>query len=415
MTRYLYIIVLVVAGEMVFGLPFHTIRFFRPTILEVFGFSNTQLGYVLGAYGVTAVLSYFPGGALADRFAARTLLSLSLVATAAGGIYMATLPRGIYAAGAVFLFWGVTTIFLFWGALIRATREWGGSSAQGVAFGILEAGRGITSALFATLAVAVFAMFMPGEGGFVTAAEREAGLRAVYLSYSAGAFLAGVLVWFALPKNESTPVERKNPFPNMLVVIRKPIVWAQAVIIVCAYCCFRASDYFGQYAVLVMGWEEVDGARLASYGAYVRPVAALAAGVIADRIGAARSITAAFFVLVVVFVALSSMPPDAVAAIVIIANMAISLFAVFALRGIYFALLEETETPKHITGATVGLVSFIGFTPDFFFPWVSGVILDANSGFEGYSNLFRFIALIAAAGIAAITWLMWLKRRQTTK
>ena len=81
---------LVVAGEVVFGLPFHTARFFRPTMLEVFGFTNTQLGDLFALYGVTAMLSYFPGGAIADHFSARGLLSASLVATAIGGLFMAT-------------------------------------------------------------------------------------------------------------------------------------------------------------------------------------------------------------------------------------------------------------------------------------------------------------------------------------
>ena len=92
MRRIILIIVLIIAGEMVYGLPFHTARFFRPTLLDVFGFSNTQLGDLFAVYGITAMLSYFPGGALADRFSARFLLSASLFATAAGGLYMATIP-----------------------------------------------------------------------------------------------------------------------------------------------------------------------------------------------------------------------------------------------------------------------------------------------------------------------------------
>jgi predicted MFS family arabinose efflux permease len=67
MRRALYILVLILAGEMIFSLPFHTARFFRPTLLEVFGFSNTQLGDAFAIYGITAMLAYFPGGALADH------------------------------------------------------------------------------------------------------------------------------------------------------------------------------------------------------------------------------------------------------------------------------------------------------------------------------------------------------------
>ena len=60
MRRILIIVALVIAGEMVFGLPFHTGRFFRPTMLDVFGFTNTQLGDLFAVYGVTAMLTYFP-------------------------------------------------------------------------------------------------------------------------------------------------------------------------------------------------------------------------------------------------------------------------------------------------------------------------------------------------------------------
>ena len=48
---------LILAGELVFGLPFHTARFFRPSMLEVFGFTNTQLGDLFALYGMRLVLA----------------------------------------------------------------------------------------------------------------------------------------------------------------------------------------------------------------------------------------------------------------------------------------------------------------------------------------------------------------------
>ncbi len=58
MKRIMQMVVLIVAGEMIFSLPFHTTRFFRPTFLDVFGFSNTHLGDMFAVYGITAMLSY---------------------------------------------------------------------------------------------------------------------------------------------------------------------------------------------------------------------------------------------------------------------------------------------------------------------------------------------------------------------
>ena len=66
---------LIVAGETVFALPFHVARFFRPIVLDVFDITATQLGAAQGIYGVVAMIAYFPGGALADRFSARRLLT----------------------------------------------------------------------------------------------------------------------------------------------------------------------------------------------------------------------------------------------------------------------------------------------------------------------------------------------------
>ena len=64
-SRWLTIFSLVFAGEMIFSLPFHVARFFRPTMLDVFQFTNTELGDSIAVYGIMAMLAYFPGGAQA--------------------------------------------------------------------------------------------------------------------------------------------------------------------------------------------------------------------------------------------------------------------------------------------------------------------------------------------------------------
>lgn len=412
MSRYLYIAVLIVAGEMIFGLPFHTARFFRPTMLEVFGFTNTQLGDLFALYGVMAMLSYFPGGAIADRFSGRGLLSASLVATAAGGLFMATIP-GAGGMAVLYAFWGFTTIFLFWGALIRATREWGGETEQGVAFGLLEGGRGVAAAVAAGLLVAILAFYMPDDATLATDEERRRGFRAVILGYSLITLLTGALAWVLIPPPAADMPRRGNPLPNMALVVRMPVVWAQAAIIICAYCTYKAVDYYSLYLVQVMGRDEVEAARLASWGAYIRPIGAITAGLIADRFNAANSIGVTFGILAATYVALSMLLPETAGAAVIYANLGISLFAVFALRGIYFALLQETRTPRHVTGAAVGLISVVGYTPEIFFAPIAGRILDADPGAGGFHDLFALLAAIMVVGILLVVWLAWLKRNNS--
>ena len=410
-SKLIYILTLIFAGELIFALPFHIARFFRPTLLHVFEFSNTQLGDIFAAYGVTAMLSYFPGGTIADRYSARGLMTLSLFATGLGGIYMATFPGELEMA-LLYAYWGVTTIFLFWGALIKSTREWGGILSQGKAFGILDGGRGLIAAGFAIIAVAVFSSHLP-DATLIVNNNRQTGFRFVILLYSAATLGAGVITWLVLPK--SSDLQKNivsNPFSSMAIVARRPIVWAQAGIIICAYCGYKGLDNYSLYAVQVLGMDEVQGARFAAYAAYFRPIAALIAGITADRFSASRSVLSLFILLSVSYGVLAIALPNTFWSNIIYGNIFVTFFAVFALRGIYFALLQETQTPKAITGTTVGMVSFVGFTPEIFFASIAGRILDHSPGVLGHQNYFKFLGSIMVLGMLVTSALIYIKKRE---
>ena len=82
-------------------------------------------------------------------------------------------------------------------------------------------------------------------------------------------------------------------------------------------------------------------------------------------------------------------------------NVAIAAIAIFALRGIYFALLEEGGVPLAVTGTAGGVVSAIGFTPDVYMPILGGELLDRFPGIEGYQYIFLISAGLCAIGLCA--------------
>ena len=75
--------------------------------------------------------------------------------------------------------------------------------------------------------------------------------------------------------------------------------------------------------------------------------------------------------------------------------------AVFALRGLYFAIMEEANIPLPATGTAVGIVSAIGFTPDIFVGPVMGHLLDRSPGPQGHQHLFVMLASFAVIGAVA--------------
>jgi len=361
--------------------------------LDVFQLSNTQLGDIFALYGIVALLAYFPGGAIADRFEARSLIALSLIATALGGVYLYTVPS---LAGLYFLFayWGLTSILLFWAALIKATRDWGGAQTQGLAFGVLDGGRGLVASVFATAALFILSERVTVSGSNI------AGLQAVILFYILACLLAAAIIWFILPVSaaQSQPLKAADP-PNWRLVLSEPSAWLQAGVVICAYCGYKALDNYAVYAVQVLGMDQLEAAKLNTYASYTRPVAAVVAGLWADRWRASKLVTLLFGVAGAVFFALGYVFSATTASVLLLANLLLTFFAVYALRGIYFSLIEEAKLDKRITGSAVGLISVLGFTPDIFFGAVTGRILDANPGAVGFQHYFLLMAIICAAGM----------------
>ena len=87
--------------------------------------------------------------------------------------------------------------------------------------------------------------------------------------------------------------------------------------------------------------------------------------------------------------------------LILVINTVISSMAIFAMRGVYFALLEECRVPLAVTGTAAGVVSLIGFTPDVFMPMVGGVLLDSFSAAKGYRLLFTFTVGLCILGLLA--------------
>jgi len=341
-------------------------------------------------------------------------LTLSVVLTAIGGFYMATIPTGVSMA-LLYGYWGVTTILLFWAAVLKATREWGGNLSQGRAFGILDGGRGLVAAAFAVFAVAVMAGMLPADVESATSEEQRAAFRNVILLYSSATALVGLMTWFLLPDSETGPssVSLAGSMNGAFEALGRPLVWAKAGIIICAYCGYKGLDNLSLYAVQVLGMNEVEGARLFAYASYLRPVAAVVAGILADRFVASRTIGIMFVILTISFGMLSIAVPTQGWLTIIYVNIIVSVFAVFAVRGIYYALLQETGTPPKITGTTVGIMSFVGYTPEIFFAPIAGRILDASPGIPGHQNYFLFLAAISLLGLAVVFYLVRTIKRST--
>jgi len=405
------LIALIIAGEAIFILPFVMARVFRPTLLAVFDITNTELGIFFSVYGIVAIFSYIFGGTLADRFAARNLMAIALWLTSIGGVIMFFLPSS-WVMKAVYGFWGFTSIFLFWAAMIRATREWGGSGFQGRAFGWLEGGRGATAALTATIAFLLFSRFSTGPS---TAIPDSSGIHAfqiVILVFSSLTFISGLLVWYLVPKTSpgAEHASSRESFDRVMKVIKLPSVWMLAIIIVCAYVGYKSTDDFSLYAREILGFSEVDAAGVGTAALWLRALVAILAGYLADRFDRIKLLTICFGITAGCGLLVGIGLLDHILGLILL-NLTLTAVGIYGVRAIYFAVMKEAKVPIGYTGTAVGIVSFIGFTPDIFMgPWM-GHLLDKYPGEPGHQYVFLLLASFAVIGLITSLVFGWYSKK----
>jgi nitrate/nitrite transporter NarK len=402
------LLTLIIAGETIFFLPFVIPRVFRPTFLAVFDITNFELGTFFSAYGIIAIFAYLFGGPLADRLPPHGLMSLALFCTALGGIFLTTIPdvTGMFY---VYGFWGLTTIFLFWASLMRTTRLIGGAQRQGISFGLLDGGRGLVAAIIGLIAVWMLSVFLPTDVDSATIVERSAAFQKVILFFCILVFLTSFLVFFVLRSISYSQDLTSNriSWANIRQVISLPAVWLQAIIILAAYSGYRVADDISLLARDVLQYDEVQAAGIGSLSLWLRPLAAISAGFLADRFSSSRMILVSFALMFVGGASIVFGPSSAYLTMAVFIGIISTSLGVFAMRGLYFAIMQEGKVPVLVTGTAVGVASIVGYLPDIYMAPLMGIFLDNYPGIEGHR--YVFMMLMGFALLGALTTLLFRK------
>ena len=399
------IILLILAAEAVFILPFVLPRIFRTTFLESFSINQVEIGSVFSVYGIVALVSYLFGGPLADKFKPHILMSLALILTALGGFYLATYPT-LYNLHILYGFWGFTTIFLFWAAMIKATRIWGGSNKQGIAFGFLDGGRGLVAALFGSVGVIIFSLFITKDIELTTIEERRLAFKEVISYTSIAVLCVGVIVFFFLRLKETGTLESEKPaklltLDNFKIVMKYKAVWLLMIIIMCAYHCYKMTNLFSQYAEQVMFYDKIEAAKVGTYLLYMRPVIGVIIGLLADRTRATLWIVIGFLLMIITSLIFSLGIIDNNTTLLFIVSIGAMALGVYSARVLYFATLEEAKIPLAVTGTAVGFISVVGYTPDIFTGLINGYFLDKYNEVVGHQIVFAIMGGFAVIGCVA--------------
>ena len=401
-SRYLQLALIVLAAGAIYPILYLR-QVYQTTMLEVLGINNTELGVLYSILGTSFLVSYLPSGWLADRIQPRLLIIFSLLGTGLLGLWYAALP-GYDALLVIYCGFGITTGLTFWAATLKQVKLIAGHSEQGRFFGVLDGGRGLVEAVLASLAIALFVYATETRG-----AGLAAGFRDVVLMYAVVCVVVGVAYAFASrgsARGEREVRMKRDTIADLKALLRIPEVWLVAAIIFCGYHVFLATYSFSGYLQEGgFGLSAATAGFIVTVKLWLRPVGGIGGGFLGDRFSNSRVLLWSLLLAAASLVGMIALPGIGSSAI-LIGLLLLAGLLTYAIRGLYWAILDECGVPPEITGLAIGIISLVGYAPDTYLPIVNGIIVDRYPGIAGYQIYFGYVAVICVLGALATAWLM---------
>lgn len=397
--NFMLLIILTLSGSFIYTLPYFR-SYYYDAFMSTFQMTNTEMGLCGTYFGLFGAVSYLIGGVIADKFSIKKLIPFSLIVTGGLGFCLLTSPSPMIIIG-IHGVWGITSLMTFWPALIKAIRMLASSDEQGKAFGIFEGGRGISNAAYLAIAVAMFGYFTVKSG-------ENVGIRSIVIFYSAATVLLGICSIFLLKGIEEEQGDAGDSFNIRKVgmVLKMPATWLLICIIFCTYTANISYYYIAPYATAAFGSTAVIAAIISSSSQYIRPFAAIGAGVMGDKINSSKVMLAGTL-LTVLGLCFVLFTPENSSVILILIGCVLIYASMYITQSMHFALMEESDFPPEITGTAVGIICCLGYLPEAVCPFFAGQILDNFKGTEGYKMIFAAWMTVTVIGV--LLTIIWLK------
>ena len=411
--RYIQLALLVIAAGAIYPILYLR-QVYQPTMLEVFHISEAQLGYLYSALGTIFLICYLPSGWLADRIAPRVLISFSLVATGALGLWYSTAPA-FSSLIVIFGAWGLTTGLTFWAAIIKRVSMIASADEQGRFFGFLDGGRGLIEAMLATIAISLFAWVTQTRGESTAAGFKLVVYMYAFLCIGLGVVL-GLIRDPAASEAKETKRRDSNVFRDLGVLLKNPQLLLLAAIVFCGYQVFWATYSFSAYLhEKEIGLTVVAAGFITTLKLWMRPIGGIGGGFLGDRFSKTSVLVFALFAAAAALLVLLAAPSIGNHAVIAGIVLFIGVMT-YAIRGLYWSLLDQCKVPAETMGLAIGLVSVIGYSPDAVLPLINGYLTQNYPGVHGYQLYFGYIACMSAlGGVAGLVFKHRLNKQESQR
>ncbi len=400
--KYFILFVISIGYSATFMLPYIKYVFYDQLLLAL-NCTNEEAGLLLSVYTIMNLILYVPGGFVADKVKAKTVLVYSFMGSGLIN-YLFAFSMNLQTAWIVWALLSFTTTFAFWPALIKTIRMLGTKDEQGRIFGFFNSGVGIFSAIISSIALYVYALY---------GADQVGGLKGVVIVQGSVCVLASVLLMFFYKAETDAVTDENDKFQSkdVFVVIKNPMTWIIAFMIFCAHGIYTSTSYFSPYMTNVLGATLTFSGILAIVRTHViRIVASPSGGIIADKLKSPALFLMILFGFMTAMLVLFMFLPVGTSVPVAIALQLILACFIFAGYALIYSCFEEACIPPKLTGTTVAFACLIGYLPDMIYNPLFGRWLDIYKN-DGYFYIFTFLAASGVVGML-MTYLIWQKGKK---
>jgi nitrate/nitrite transporter NarK len=195
--------------------------------------------------------------------------------------------------------------------------------------------------------------------------------------------------------------EQGKLLEDLLFLAKLPELWLMTAIVFCGYHLFWATYSFSAYLEQGgFGLSAATAAAITTTKLWMRPFGGIGGGWLGDRFTNLRVLTCVLGLGTLAMAGLIIAPALKSVAIVVMLVLFIGLMA-YAIRGLYWAILDICNVPARITGLAIGIVSVVGYSPDILLPLINGWSIQHFQGMAGYQIYYSYITAVGVAGVIA--------------
>ena len=400
------LVVLISMGSSIIYAPMYLKNVFYDPLMQALGATNADLGLMVSAYGIAAMICYLPSGIVADKFRMRTLAWVGFIATAVLVFVYATLPS-VQVCLVLFVLMGVTSILIWWGTRFKVIRLCCEEEEYASKIGISYSIYGVTGLIIGLINAAIIA-----------AISGSAGVQAMLIFLGVVIAILGVLAFFLIPdfKGEINKDAKLFSLKEAIQAFKHPgVVWA-CIAYFCVYAVYQGATYTTPYLTNCFN---ADGnlvnvvGLIRTYG--IGLIAGPIVGWIATKIKSpSKTILGAFILSIAVLVGFILFPQDPGGAMIAAILVVVFGFTTYGAFSIGSSPLSEVKIPMAIFGTASGLLSVIGFLPDVFIHTWYGGMIDAQ-GNAAVASIFGFEIMFGVIGIFCLIMVLRTLKKHAAK